>query len=271
MLLPLSKSSIAADAILASLASIAVTLRVMARYQRKLPLRADDYTIIFALASLSFNSIYLYHLSVSSDCSTWDMSFGDSCWSHQYLSHPVAHDDGHRVLKIPEGNRRSVSSNYERLIEQQVLWIDVLLCHLVFAAIKLSIVLFYKRIFVPRWFQITANVLMGIVVSWLLAATFVCMTYIGPVGQRWVFKGQIFSRRPGDAWWTFDAGTNPAVAMNDSITSVFDYQIFLVSLVALDIGLDVFTLLLPVPVIRGLHISRAKKRSLFGVFGLGFL
>ena len=52
MLLPLSQSTIAANVILAAFASIAVVLRVVARRTKKLPLRADDYTIILALVSL---------------------------------------------------------------------------------------------------------------------------------------------------------------------------------------------------------------------------
>ena len=39
----------------------------------------------------------------------------------------------------------------------------------------------------------------------------------------------------------------------------------------IDIGLDIFTLLLPVPVIRSLQMSKRRKVSLLGVFSLGFL
>lgn len=39
----------------------------------------------------------------------------------------------------------------------------------------------------------------------------------------------------------------------------------------IDIGLDIFTLLLPIPVIRSLHMSSKRKLSLLGVFSLGFL
>ena len=39
----------------------------------------------------------------------------------------------------------------------------------------------------------------------------------------------------------------------------------------IDIGLDLFTLLLPVPVIKSLHMSNKRKLSLLGVFSLGFL
>lgn len=51
MLLSLSRSTIAANVILAALASAAVVLRMAARRKRRLPLKADDYAIVFALVS----------------------------------------------------------------------------------------------------------------------------------------------------------------------------------------------------------------------------
>lgn len=51
MLLPLSKSVVAANATLAVLAILAVGLRLVARRKRNIPLKADDYLIVVALAS----------------------------------------------------------------------------------------------------------------------------------------------------------------------------------------------------------------------------
>lgn len=80
--------------------------------------------------------------------------------------------------------------------------------------------------------------------------------------------------KPVDAWWNFGpdvTSLGSVAAINYQVKTVFDWQIFLVCIAAIDIGLDVFTLLLPVPVINGLQISKAKKRSLLLIFGLGFL
>ena len=55
MLLPLSKSTIAANVILAVLASAAVALRIVARQTKKVALKADDFAIVFALASISIS------------------------------------------------------------------------------------------------------------------------------------------------------------------------------------------------------------------------
>lgn len=78
MLLPLSKSTIAGNVILELLATIAVALRLVARRNRKLELKADDYVIIFALVcfvpnvcltvrltlaiGLSHGMLHLWHL-----------------------------------------------------------------------------------------------------------------------------------------------------------------------------------------------------------------
>ena len=49
MLLPLSQSYIAANAVMAGLAILAVGLRLVARRRKNLSLEVDDYTIIVAL------------------------------------------------------------------------------------------------------------------------------------------------------------------------------------------------------------------------------
>ena len=49
MLLPLSRSVIAANVVLIALASIAVILRLVARRKQRLALKGDDFTIIAAL------------------------------------------------------------------------------------------------------------------------------------------------------------------------------------------------------------------------------
>lgn len=61
MLLPLSQSVLAANVILPTLATIAVVLRFVARRSTKSSLRADDYAILVALASLLYGTISQPH------------------------------------------------------------------------------------------------------------------------------------------------------------------------------------------------------------------
>ncbi|KAI4156813.1 MAG: hypothetical protein L6R39_001009 [Caloplaca ligustica] len=128
---------------------------------------------------------------------------------------------------------------------EKLIWVDVLLCHIIYGVIKISILLFYRRIFITPWFRTTTTIFMGVVLAWMLAATL----------------GHIFSASPIDKWWTSD----PKFQLE------FDYEIFLTAMAGIDIGLDVFTLLLPIPVIRSLHVNKQKKLSLIGIFALGFL
>lgn len=44
------------------------------------------------------------------------------------------------------------------------------MCHIVYGVIKLSIVLFYRRIFITPWFRRTTIIFMGVVVAWMIAA-----------------------------------------------------------------------------------------------------
>lgn len=50
---------------------------------------------------------------------------------------------------------------------------DVLLLHIALGVVKVSLLLFYKRIFVTPWFQKTANVFMVVVGAWMLTASLV--------------------------------------------------------------------------------------------------
>jgi len=81
-----------------------------------------------------------------------------------------------------------------------------------------------------------------------------------------MIQGHIFSAWPVDAWWNFKGDPEPLLW-----EPMINYQIFIVAMAAIDIGLDVFTLLLPVPVINSLQMSSKKKLSLIAIFGLGFL
>lgn len=73
-------------------------------------------------------------------------------------------------------------------------------------------------------------------------------------------QGQLFSTHPIEGFWE-----------NPEQSYVIDFQLFLFVMATLDILLDVLTLLLPLPVIRGLHMSTKKKVQLACVFLLGFL
>ena len=169
MLLPLSKSIIAANIILPTLAVLAVVLRWLARRSKKLSLGADDYSIGIALVFFCLSpasSAVAYYL--------WD----HSCWSMycRSLGSMSQHDCYPNAFDVPRAacqSRQGIWSGCTTWISfkmWQLLWVDVLLCHLCYGVIKISILLFYRRIFVTPWFRHTVYVFIGVVSCWMMAA-----------------------------------------------------------------------------------------------------
>ena len=55
------------------------------------------------------------------------------------------------------------------------------MCHLVYGVIKLSILFFYRRIFITPRFRKTTDIFMVIVIAWMITAAFVSKTKIDTV------------------------------------------------------------------------------------------
>ena len=55
----------------------------------------------------------------------------------------------------------------------KVTFIDVFLCHLIYGLIKVSVLLFYKRIFITPRFRMVANIMIIVVTVWTALATIV--------------------------------------------------------------------------------------------------
>jgi len=208
----LSKSKCAADVILPVLATSAVALRFIARKKQKVPLQGDDWFILAAL---------LLAVGV--------------CIAGVYAA---AID----IYGVPA--QLLTPSEWE--IHQKFLFSDVLVCHTCYGFIKVSILLFYKRIFVTPKFKMAANIMLGFVAAWFIAATF----------------GHIFARTPVHLFWTASPqkwNSEPGI----------DYGAYLSSMAAIDIVLDLVTLCLPIPVIRNLHVRTIRKVQLVFIFALG--
>ena len=89
MLLPLSRSVIAANSVLIALASIAVVLRIIARRKQHLPLKTDDFLIIAALVRAFFRREILQDREMTlllGDC-LWPVYRGYLCRSYQHICH----------------------------------------------------------------------------------------------------------------------------------------------------------------------------------------
>ncbi|TAQ86165.1 hypothetical protein B7494_g5520 [Chlorociboria aeruginascens] len=100
--------------------------------------------------------------------------------------------------------------------------------------IKISILCFYRRIFIVKWFTKVVGVTIAFVV------------------------GNFFTAQPLSNFWnTF---------LQDL---AFDIAPYLLAIAATDVAVDFWTLLLPLPVIARLHMKKAKKWQVVGILGLG--
>ncbi|CCD50759.1 hypothetical protein BofuT4_P088220.1 [Botrytis cinerea T4] len=186
---------VVANVILVVLATIIVSLRFYARKRSKVALQADDWLILFCLVcsiALCVECIY-------------------------------AAASGLRGVQLSTLNFPDI----ERFFEVQ--FADTLICHFVYGLIKISVVVFYKRIFTSRTFVICANTVLA-----------------HPVASYW--------------------NTSPELIGTQFI---LDVPNLVIACAAVDIFLDIAVLSLPFPVIKGLHMPTEKKVYVSGVFLLG--
>ncbi|OLE56102.1 MAG: hypothetical protein AUG51_00015 [Acidobacteria bacterium 13_1_20CM_3_53_8] len=113
------------------------------------------------------------------------------------------------------------------------------------SCIKVSILLFYKRLFQSRRFTQIVYVVVAIVVMWGFAFFFAHMFAVWPIASRWDHNMSII--------WIINAGQ------------------YWISNSASDVITDFIILCLPLPMIRRLHMSGRNKVALMATFALGCL
>lgn len=115
------------------------------------------------------------------------------------------------------------------------------------SSVKISLLLFYRRVFPGKRFGYIVTVMLGLSGIWFVA----------------FFFAQLFEIWPISANWTFIA--------NGSYTRVINEESMNLWLCGTDVLADVFLLLLPVPLITSLRMSRKDKLAFLGIFSLGLL
>ncbi|TVY82604.1 hypothetical protein LSUE1_G001367, partial [Lachnellula suecica] len=123
---------------------------------------------------------------------------------------------------------------------------EIIIGNVVYGTIKISAVLFYKRIFTTKAFKISANLVLGAISLYIVLAFFLLL----------------FCSRGVVSYWT----TPP---LEDGTEFVLNFPALNTSLAAVDIALDVAVLSLPSIVIRKLHMSFERKCWVSGIFLLG--
>ena len=134
-------------------------------------------------------------------------------------------------------------TDVKRLLK--VLWVSYYMSDLGIALAKASCLLFYARIFTIRswWFQYGLWLGHTLNFLWLLTCVARCLLFCDPVDKYWDIEKPGFCRRPD------------ALYIANAVASVV---------------IDIYILLLPLPIIAGLSMKLGRKLFVSGVFVCGY-
>ncbi|KAK3214384.1 hypothetical protein GRF29_28g2918053, partial [Pseudopithomyces chartarum] len=190
-----------------TLASITVALRLYVKTFKKVPFHWDDWTIIMSLAL---------------------------CWGLSIILWVMAPQIGiTRVRTRPDE---------ASLATFKFFWINEILFSIVLGLVKISVLLFYRRVFPVPNFKLATSVMISVIAGWTIAILVVSIFKTDPVSGIW---------------------TNPKA------TYRIDDAAYSISVAAMSLGFDIIILAMPIFVIRSLHLPKARKFAVIAIFWLG--
>ncbi|MCJ1312975.1 hypothetical protein MMC25_006651 [Agyrium rufum] len=206
-----SIATIVVSVVFPALSALVVGARIYARRMKAKELALDDWMILLALVVTIASCIpYIVGATIG------------GIGTHMYY---VTEEQALRFGKI--------------LFALQFLYLSAV------SVTKISILLFYKRIFTTRWFQITTNVMIGVVLAWSTSFIFATLFQIVPIKYNWEFPAE-----------------------GQTYTEINEYTMYVVQM-GLEVCLDIITLLIPIPVIWTLHLDKKNRQVLTAIFLLG--
>ncbi|KAI0478574.1 hypothetical protein GGR56DRAFT_630884 [Xylariaceae sp. FL0804] len=210
-----SVGSFCAQVVLQSLAVIAVLVRFVVRRETRQPLKSDDWTILASLfVSLGIFAGYIYSVCAGTVGVPWA-----SLSEATYMKY------------------------------RQIFFSDILLCHFAYGLIKISVVLFYKRIFlINRRFRIAANTVL-VAISIFIILSFFLM---------------LFDARGVSSFWT----TPPTLEGTEYVPGLYPPTL-ITAFACLDVVLDVCVLSMPIPIVFRLNLSMQRRVGIALIFLLG--
>ncbi|KAK6811102.1 hypothetical protein RU639_012903 [Aspergillus parasiticus] len=204
----ISTALLAVAIIFPILATLAVALRIWSNTYKAKRLFADDYVIIMALVC------------------AWGV--------------PI---DVYVAAGLGGVNESILPPLEAARVFLRALWVEIFPLIASLVLVKVSILLFYRRIFVTRWFQFAVWAYIAILLAWGIACL-VAQTVAGnPV----------------------TAAFNP-LAVNPLR---YNYNHFTIAVTGMSMCFDLIVLCFPIPVIHRLMISTRQKVQLAGIFWLG--
>ncbi|KAF2439686.1 hypothetical protein P171DRAFT_524784 [Karstenula rhodostoma CBS 690.94] len=191
------------------LSLLAVLLRFWARRLRSSP-KADDWVIVCA-------QVFCFGLGINTIVG---------------------------VAKGVIGKPQQALGPQKAVVLLKIVYGDSFLCFTALAIVKVSILLFYKRVFATKGFFLAANIMICVTLAWFTGSIFALLFSYYPISTHW-------SLRP------------------DPAAKKIDFQAFLVTHASLDLVLDIAILCLPIPAITTLQMEIRRKIALIAIFWLG--
>jgi hypothetical protein len=145
----------------------------------------------------------------------------------------------------------------------QIVFLSSCLIQFPLAAVKISILLFYKRIFVRKWFHKILWITIGLISVWCFVFFFVC---------------EIPSVNRVSGGWHSNLSFQLVLTQVDPISQSwkggrlrYDSAALGLAQVGTSISLDFLVLCLPLPVISTLQMAKKRKIAVGMIFWLGGL
>ncbi|PSN64929.1 hypothetical protein BS50DRAFT_47370 [Corynespora cassiicola Philippines] len=202
-------ASIVISVVFPSLASFVVALRLFVKHRQRQSLYWEDWTIIACVLL---------------------------CWAISidiWIFAPIV---GINMTRIPQRDAALTISKF--------LWVNEMPFSIVLGLVKISILLFYARLFSASLFKQVSWAMIIIITMWTIAILLVSIFKTNPVSGIW---------------------TNPeeTYAINDSA--------YVISVAAMSLAFDCIILIMPIFVIRKLQMPLRRKIGVMLVFWLGAL
>ncbi|KAK2000545.1 hypothetical protein LX36DRAFT_571998 [Colletotrichum falcatum] len=209
---------------LAVLALLAVVLRLVARYLQRHQLKADDWTIVF--------SLLLVGVTVGLSIAGGAHGAGDHIWTVSPLGLRRIFEVGFSCLFTPE----------------HILYVYTLVYGSACAAIKISILLFYQRIFITT----ATSFRISMIVGYFLSISFPIIILITMAN----------ACKPVSFYWNEFVGEKG---------ECIDINKFYLAMGIFNMFTDIVLLLIPIPQILGLQMSARRKLAVCSILLLGSL
>lgn len=229
------------------LALLAVGLRIWARFVSQTSFNASDYTIFITLVSFRLQDCPFFLACLQADAYAQIPAIGQGILSIVGgtiggLGAPLASLSPSVTTIFMKVKLLHRSDDPLLTIRPQVLFGSQFFLVFSIVLVKVSIVLFYKQIFTTPVFRKVANITFVVLAATLVAMFFVTLFQDHPISRNWTSNG-----------------------------TTIDFTVFYIFTAALEAAYDLAILCLPLPMIRGLHLSKRRKWVIAGIFWLGGL